>query len=90
MRKPVFSRAALRRFIAIRERSPFDSNLQFAFDAASAGFNLDALGDATPYMPPGVPDDAAACLRSYRWVTPWGELHEQFGKLELREPRDDC
>jgi len=39
------TRARLKRFVQIRRRSSFSTNLQFAIDADAAGFKVELLGD---------------------------------------------
>lgn len=63
----------LRRFVEIRNASGFSSNLQFAFDATEAGFDVSELGTAERRSAGG-----------YRWKTPHGLLLEHpGGQLEL-------
>lgn len=64
--------AQLKRFVAIRAKSGYVSNLQFSIDAEEAGFKVELLG--TPIK-----------LREghYRWDTPHGTLEEVDGVLEL-------
>lgn len=68
------SKAALLKFVGIRNESGFSSNLQFSFDAATAGVDLDLLGDARKSEDGG-----------YEWQTPHGLLVElPNGQMELR------
>jgi hypothetical protein len=70
---PSLSKPALLKFIRIRNKSGFSSNLQFAIDATEAGVDVDLLGDAMKA------DDGG-----YEWQTPHGLLVERpNGQLEL-------
>lgn len=62
----------LKRFIAIRNTSGFDSNLQFHLDLGEAGLTVDDLGPVTKI-------DA----HHYTWQTPFGILREHYGELVL-------
>lgn len=42
--------AKLRRFVDIRNKSGFNSNLQFQIDCMSAGFQPEELGDTRKFM----------------------------------------
>lgn len=65
----------LLRFIDIRNRSGFSSNLQFGIDADEAGFDVKDLGQA--YRRPA---------GGYRWDTPHGALVEHpGGQMQLGE-----
>jgi hypothetical protein len=66
----------LLKFIAIRNKSGFASNLQFELDASQCGFSTDELG---PVSKVGLKDAPA-----YHWETEHGTLIEYGGKLELR------
>jgi hypothetical protein len=67
------NKSALLKFIRIRNKSGFSSNLQFSFDAREAGINLDLLGDARKSDGGG-----------YEWQTPHGLLVEHpDGQMEL-------
>lgn len=69
------NRQQLERFILIRNRSEFDSNLQFGIDADEAGFDVRELGTPEKLGKPGE--------TFYRWTTPHGLLNEVGGKLTL-------
>lgn len=72
MTKP--TKAQLDRFVAIRNKSPFGSNLQFGIDADEAGVDLKALDGPHRYEPGG-----------WRWFTDHGELIEHpGGQMELK------
>lgn len=70
------TRAQLDRFIRIRNKSGFNSNLQFISDAEEAGFDAVELGNATKHD-----------FGTYTWTTPYGTLTERDGCLTL-EPAD--
>lgn len=63
-------------FIAIRNESSFNTNLQFSFDADVAGFPVTELGDA-------LMKDTDEGIVYYEWDTEHGQLIELGGKLEL-------
>lgn len=67
----------LRRFIEIRNKSAFQTNIQFVSDAAECGINVADLGDATR------DEDPETGLPVWRWRTPYGLLVEQNAKLTL-------
>ena len=75
--KKTLTAARLKKFVARRNKSAFNSNLQFQIDARGCGIDLDDLGDVHPYESP----EGGRC---YRWTTPVGELHEVAGILEFR------
>jgi hypothetical protein len=66
------TRNQLERFVSIRNKSRFSSNLQFSFDAKQAGFNAKDLGDPVK-LGEG----------HYTWQTPHGVLTEFAGRLSL-------
>lgn len=68
----------LRTFIAMRNKSPFPSNLQFTIDLMECGIGDRELGPAT-FIKPGL----------YEWATPFGTLIEQDGQLRLMAGDDD-
>jgi hypothetical protein len=70
------SLAQLEKFVKVRNRSGFSSNLQFAFDAEACGFDVKDLGEPVKV---GVPGSAA-----YHWETPHGTLIEVGGEMMLR------
>ena len=67
----------LLKFIRIRNRSEFTSNLQFGIDADEAGFKVEELGS------PSRTWDESGQANGYRWETPFGELRERWFKLAL-------
>jgi hypothetical protein len=70
----------LRKFVNIRNRSEFSSNLQFAFDANEAGFDVEALGTAEKVGYKHAP--------LYRWQVGHGlMLQEWGGKLGLYDAK---
>ena len=69
----------LTRFVALRNKSGFASNLQFAFDAKECGFDVDDLADAIKVEGGG-----------YRWHTEHGLLIERpDGQMELKADEPD-
>lgn len=64
--------AQVRKFIAIRDASGFNSNLQFQIDLEEAGLRIEDLGPVTK-QEEGV----------YSWSLPVGELREVYGQLFL-------
>jgi len=66
------TRDQLKRFIKVRNRSDFATNLQFQIDAEYCGFRVGDLGTAKK-VEDGV----------YQWQTPFGLLREAHGHLEL-------
>jgi hypothetical protein len=56
----------LERFVRIRNKSPFNNNLQFQLDASTAGIAIVDLGKVEPREGGG-----------YQWATPHGLLIEQ-------------
>jgi hypothetical protein len=67
----------LERFIAIRNKSGFASNLQFSIDADEAGFKVAELGTPTKVGLKQAP--------AYHWETPHGTLIEEpGGRMSLR------
>lgn len=68
------TRKQLDRFISIRNKSLFNSNLQFQIDADQAGIKIKELGQP-----------ARSMLGGYEWHTPHGLLVElPGGQLMLR------
>jgi hypothetical protein len=68
------SLAQLEKFVKLRNKSGFSSNLQFAFDAKECGFDVNDLGQAHKLEEGG-----------YRWWTEHGQLIERMnGQMELR------
>lgn len=64
-------------FIATRNVSEFQSNLQVQFDASACGFSVGELGQAFKLEEGG-----------YRWWTPYGQLIEHpGGQMELIEDK---
>lgn len=66
------TRAQLERFVAIRNKSLFSSNLQFQIDLEEVGLTLAELGEVQR------PADFV-----WRWETPVGTLTERDGQMEL-------
>ena len=67
----------IKRFVQIRNKSGFSSNLQFSIDAREAGFDVSDLGDAVKRDEGG-----------YLWATAHGKLVEHpNGQMELVEGR---
>ena len=64
----------LERFVNTRNRSEFNSNLQFQIDASSCGFKVSDLGDVKKT------GDG-----TYYWITPHGMLVECGGRMFLSE-----
>jgi hypothetical protein len=62
----------LDKFIATRNKSSFNNNLQFSIDADECGFDVNELGE-----PKKVSD------YEYHWNTPFGTLIEKNCKLHL-------
>lgn len=61
----------IRRFVSTRNKSEFQSNLQFHFDLEAAGLKLSDIGTATK-LPSG---------NGYSWQTKAGVLIERWGQL---------
>ena len=70
------TRKQLERFVNIRNKSGFASNLQFQIDANKCGFKISDLGEVIKYD------------WGYEWQTPHGKLQEVSGCLMLK-PTDD-
>lgn len=71
MTKP--TKNQIERFIKIRNKSGFSSNLQFSIDCREAGFDVNDLGEAFKLEEGG-----------YRWWTEHGQLIERpNGHMEL-------
>ncbi|HQV04595.1 MULTISPECIES: hypothetical protein [unclassified Novosphingobium] len=69
------TKSKLERFIKIRNKGGFSSNLQFSIDATEAGFDVGDLGDPTKLEEGG-----------YAWNTAHGKLIEQpNGQMQLAE-----
>lgn len=66
------TKAQLLKFIKMRNRSEYNSNMQFQSDAEDCGFNARDLGDV-------VKDEHG----DYVWTTPHGKLREHWGVLSL-------
>lgn len=64
------TRAQIKRFIKIRERSGLPSNMQFSFDASEAGFDVRDL-----------PKVEKVSDGEYKWHMSHGTLREFFGLL---------
>lgn len=65
-------------FISIRNQSDLQTNLQFAIDAEISGIDLTELGVPQPLD------------GGYVWETPYGQLIEHYGRLELKEVDGEC
>ena len=63
----------LLKFIKIRNKSPYNSNLQFSIDADSCGIKLEDLGEVKKL------EDGYG----WEWDTEFGKLQELLGKLRL-------
>lgn len=46
---PMLTKAKLTRFVSIRNKSDYNSNLQFQIDANAAGFKVSDLGKVTTH-----------------------------------------
>lgn len=66
------SKERLEKFVTLRNKSGFSSNIQFMLDANECGFKTDDLGKAKRL------DEA-----TYEWSTPFGKLIEDQGQLRL-------
>lgn len=60
------------KFIKLRNKSEFSSNMQFHIDADACGFKVEDLGDVVKVGP-----------GEYVWTLPFGKLREHLGKLAL-------
>lgn len=69
----MLTKKQLERFVRVRNKSPFSSNLQFQSDAEDCGFAVAELGDVTRLTPAG----------GYMWRPACGVLVERFGKCAL-------
>lgn len=69
------TRARLERFVKVRNKSEYQSNLQFLSDCESCGFRVGDLGDVTPVVTENG--------KHYVWTTPFGKLIEEYGKLRI-------
>lgn len=67
------TKAQLLRFIKMRNKSGFNSNLQFSFDMSECGIKAKELENATNL------NDRAGCW----WDLPHGVLVELYGQLTL-------
>lgn len=72
------TKAQLLRFVELRNKSPFGSNLQFSNDLDECGIHIDELGEGD-WSQPGV----------FEWKTPHGTLIEARGRLRLVEDKTD-
>lgn len=73
------TKAKLERFIKVRNKSMFSSNLQFQIDLDECGLTLADIGQAVRR------DEGAG---GFMWATPCGKLIEERGELRL-EPYED-
>ena len=67
----------LEKFIKIRNKSDFSSNLQFEIDAHSADLKISELGKSKKVITEEGYED-------YVWKTPFGTLREHQGALSLK------
>lgn len=73
MAKSSITEAKIRRFVKIRNKSPFASNLQFWSDLHEAKINSDEMPE---------PDKGhIGNLIAYRWRFPFGDLIEFRGEM---------
>lgn len=73
--KTKLTRERLERFVKIRNKAEFHSNLQFQSDANACGFSVHDLGDVEKVVDTNV--------RQYVWQTPVGTLIEENGLLRI-------
>lgn len=71
------TREQLLRFVEMRNRSGFASNLAFQVDADYCGFRAEDLGEVEHDIEVGTGQDI------WRWHTKWGVLEERYGQLTL-------
>ena len=62
-------------FMRRRNKSDYNSNLQFQIDAEASGFKVSDLGTVKPIEMEGI--------KAYEWATPHGKLIENCGKMSL-------
>lgn len=70
------TKAQLEKFIKIRNKSDYQSNLQFLIDARSCGLDLKELGNPKRQKN----EDG---FEDFVWGTPFGKLVEHYGELSL-------
>lgn len=63
----------LKKFVTIRNKSMFSSNLQFQVDLEEAGLTFEDIGPAHK-----------EAENIYRWDTPVGTLYEHGGTLSIK------
>jgi hypothetical protein len=75
----------LEKFIKTRNRSRFNSNMQFMIDAQSCGFKESELGEARRVLREGG-------VWVFEWDTPHGLMVERNGRLylEAQEMKAAC
>jgi len=66
----------LLKFIELRNKSEYQSNLQFEIDARAAGFSSTDLGQAIKVK-------NGDGFEDYVWETSFGKLTEHYGELTL-------
>ncbi len=71
------TKAQLKKFVVRRNKSEFQTNLQFQIDAEACGFRIGDLGEVRPLnVGEGLP-------KAYEWTTPHGVLREYLGQMSL-------
>lgn len=74
--------AKLRKFVKVRNKSGYSSNMQFWSDAKhTCGFDPEELGDPIKGKSGHWP--------AYRWTTPFGNLYEVGGRMFFPETDSD-
>lgn len=76
----MLTEARVKKFIKLRNKSEFDSNLSFVFDCTVAGFKHSELGQAK-HLPHA--KRIGKQYYQYYWDLPFGILVENFGKMRL-------
>jgi len=71
MSHPTLTKAKLEKYVKVRNKADFHSNMQFQIDAEECGFSMADLG---PAKKEGY---------DYTWATPFGTLREHRGLLSL-------
>jgi hypothetical protein len=72
------TKAQLKRFVSRRNKSEFQTNLQFKIDAEACGFRISELGEARK-----IGD------HMYIWDTPHGFLREHHGVMSLERKAEN-
>lgn len=70
----------VRKFVRIRNKSEFDSNLSFIVDCMEAGFEYKELGQAK-HLPHA--QKIGDQYYQFYWDLPFGILVENFGRMRL-------